>query len=65
MEKLICPRCDSSQALKIADSPVRGKFKVYRCESCNYVWRSIEDLSGITKWIDHWRKTVNKSMLEH
>ncbi|MFC2001332.1 non-oxidative hydroxyarylic acid decarboxylases subunit D [Chloroflexota bacterium] len=65
MKTFTCPRCDSSQVTKVADSPVEGVFEVYRCEACNYVWRSTEDLSGITKRIDHWRETVNTSMLEY
>ncbi len=65
MKTLDCPRCDSSQTLTIAHSPVEGKFEIYRCEACNYVWRSTEDLSDITKWIEHWRKNVNTSMLDH
>ena len=65
MKELICPRCDSPQTSKVADSPVKGKFEVYRCEACNYVWRSTEDLTGIAKHIEHWRSTVNTSMMEH
>jgi transposase-like protein len=65
MEKLLCPRCDAGQTMKVADSPVMGVFEVFRCEECNYVWRSTEDLSDITKWIEEWRKGVNTSLLEH
>ncbi len=64
MKALICPRCDSSEALKIGDSPVKDKFEIYRCPSCNYVWRSTEDLSDIAKWIDYWRKNVSTEMME-
>ncbi|MFC2039558.1 non-oxidative hydroxyarylic acid decarboxylases subunit D [Chloroflexota bacterium] len=60
-----CPRCDEHKVLQIAESPVKGKFLVYRCDACNYVWRSTEDLSGISRMIDHWRKEVNLTMLEH
>ena len=65
MKAFICPRCDSSQVIKVADSPVKDKFEVYRCEACNYVWRSTEDLSDIAKWIDQWRKGVNTTLLKH
>ncbi len=65
MKALTCPRCDSGQVLKIADSPIKGKFEIYRCEACNYVWRSTEDLSDITKMIGYWRENVNTEMLEH
>ncbi|MDP2728649.1 MAG: non-oxidative hydroxyarylic acid decarboxylases subunit D, partial [Dehalococcoidia bacterium] len=44
-----CPRCDAHQVLKIADSPIKGKWEAYRCESCNFVWRSTEDLTEIAK----------------
>jgi predicted Zn finger-like uncharacterized protein len=44
-----CPRCDAKQTLKIADSPVKGKWEVYRCPKCNYLWRSTETLEGIVK----------------
>lgn len=65
MQALTCPRCDSSEVLKVADSPVKGKFEIYRCTACNYVWRSTEDLSEITKMIEYWRENVNTEMLEH
>lgn len=51
-----CPRCDGGQTRKIADSPVAGKFEVYRCEECNFVWRSSEDLTGIDKRVPYWRE---------
>lgn len=44
-----CPRCDAGQTLKIADSPIKGKWEVYRCPKCNYLWRSTEKLEGIAK----------------
>lgn len=50
MAKLItCPRCDGDEGRKIADSPVKGKWEVYRCPKCNYLWRSSENLKGIVK----------------
>ncbi len=58
MKALICPRCDSNQTEKIADSPVQGKWEAYRCKACNYVWRSTEDLTGIDKRVDYWRETA-------
>jgi len=65
MKAPACPRCDSDETLKLADSPVQGKFEIYRCAACNYVWRSTEDLSDITRMIDYWRENVNTEMLEH
>ena len=46
---LPCPRCDADQTLKVADSPVKGKWEVYRCPECNYVWRSTESFEDIVK----------------
>ena len=45
----VCPRCDAKKTLKIAVSPVKGKWEVYRCPKCNYVWRSTESLEDIVK----------------
>ncbi|MBI4186686.1 MAG: hypothetical protein HY530_04155 [Chloroflexi bacterium] len=55
-----CPRCDSAQVVKVADSPVKGKWEVYRCQGCYYVWRSTEDLSNIDKRIAYWRETAGR-----
>ena len=54
----VCPRCDSSETTKIADSPVKGKWEAYRCRDCNYVWRSTEDLRNIDKRVKYWRETA-------
>ena len=53
-----CPRCDSNQVEKIADSPVKGKWQAYKCQGCNYIWRSTEDTSRVIKRMDYWRKTA-------
>jgi len=45
-----CPRCDDSHIEKIANSPKKGVWEVYRCTRCNYVWRSTENLDGIHKY---------------
>ena len=45
-----CPRCDDNSIEKVADSPKRGVWEVYRCIRCNYVWRSTENLEGIHKF---------------
>ena len=58
MKVLACPRCDTSQIEKVADSPIKGRWEVYRCRECNYVWRSTEDLTGIDKRIEYLRKTA-------
>lgn len=51
-----CPRCDSIKTRKVADSPIKGKWKLYGCNECHYVWRSTEDLTGIDKRIDYLRQ---------
>ncbi|MBI2832507.1 MAG: hypothetical protein HYX79_09655 [Chloroflexi bacterium] len=48
-----CPRCDSKKTRKLADSPVKGKWEIYGCDECNYVWRSTEDLGGIDKRVEY------------
>jgi transposase-like protein len=58
MKPSACPRCNSTAVEKAADSPVKGKWEIYRCEECNFVWRSTEDLTGIDKRIEYLRKTA-------
>jgi len=58
MKASMCPRCDSGQIEKVADSPVKGKWEVYHCKVCNYVWRSNEDLTGINKKVEYWMETA-------
>ncbi len=58
MDASACPRCDSGQVEKAADSPIKGKWEIYRCKECNYVWRSTEDLRGIDTRIEYLRKTA-------
>lgn len=48
-----CPRCDSEETEKVAESPVAGKWEAFHCRECNYIWRSTEDLSHVVK---HWPK---------
>lgn len=38
-----CPRCDSTQAETVSESPVRGAWMIYSCPVCFYTWRSTED----------------------
>ncbi len=42
-----CPRCDAQKIVKVADSPIKGKFEVYRRQQCNFVWRSTEKLENV------------------
>ena len=58
MAALTCPRCDSTEVGKIAESPVKGKFEVYRCTACRFVWRSNEDLSDLDRNVDFWRDNI-------
>ena len=58
MKPTACPRCDSDQVVKIADSPVKDKWQVYRCRECNYVWRSTEDLTDIARKVGYWKDNV-------
>ena len=58
MQPSACPRCDSSQVVKIADSPVKSKWEVYRCNGCCYVWRSTEDVTNISKKMEYWRENA-------
>jgi transposase-like protein len=58
MKTSVCPRCDSGQNKKIGESPVRGKWEVYGCRECHYVWRSTEDLKGISKKVAYWKRTA-------
>lgn len=49
MDELYCPRCQNPQTAKVAESPVKGVFEIYRCKNCNFVWRSTEDLGQLQK----------------
>ncbi len=63
MSVIPCPRCYSSATIKAGESPVKGKFEVYRCKKCNYVWRSTEDLSGIAKGVDTLLRQANRDIV--
>ncbi len=58
MKELSCARCESTDIRKVADSPVKGKWEMYRCEACNFIWRSYEDLTLIPKNIDYLRERL-------
>lgn len=58
MAALFCPRCDTHEIEKVADSPIKGRWEAYRCKECQYVWRSTEDLTGIDKRVEYLRKTA-------
>lgn len=45
-----CPRCDSDNIRKMADSPVGNVWEVYVCDKCCYSWRSTESPKVIDKF---------------
>lgn len=47
-----CPRCDSTKTRKVSDSPIKGKWELYGCANCNFVWRSTEDLTDLDKRVN-------------
>lgn len=38
-----CLRCDRTDYTCIGDSPVKGKWQLFRCNTCSFVWRSTEE----------------------
>lgn len=40
---MICPRCDSDTAALLVKAPVDNAWEVYKCNTCNFTWRSTED----------------------
>ena len=41
MATLKCPRCQGTE-MTGADSPIKGAWELYTCNSCCFVWRSTE-----------------------
>lgn len=39
---MFCPRCDKDLAIEFFDAPKEGAWKLYRCQFCDFVWRSTE-----------------------
>jgi len=39
---MICPRCDSDNAGLLVKAPVDDAWEVYKCDTCNFTWRSTE-----------------------
>jgi vanillate/4-hydroxybenzoate decarboxylase subunit D len=39
---MICPRCDSNSADLLVKAPVDNAWEVYKCDTCNFTWRSTE-----------------------
>jgi vanillate/4-hydroxybenzoate decarboxylase subunit D len=40
--RMDCPRCDHTGAVKFFEAPADKSWEMYRCERCDYVWRSTE-----------------------
>ncbi len=38
-----CPRCEKDSYTCIGESPVKDKWKLFRCDYCSFVWRSTEE----------------------
>lgn len=38
-----CLRCDKKSYTCIGESPVQGKWQLFRCDHCSFVWRSTEE----------------------
>ncbi|HUL30158.1 MAG TPA: non-oxidative hydroxyarylic acid decarboxylases subunit D [Thermodesulfobacteriota bacterium] len=39
---MFCPRCDQDKAIKFYEAPKDGSWELYRCQRCDFVWRSTE-----------------------
>ncbi len=39
---MICPRCGSDEAGLLVKAPVGGEWEVYKCNICDFTWRSTE-----------------------
>jgi vanillate/4-hydroxybenzoate decarboxylase subunit D len=49
---MICPRCDSNAAHLLVKAPVDTAWEVYKCDTCNFTWRSTEgeDITNPAKY---------------
>jgi hypothetical protein len=39
---VLCPRCDKEEAVKVFEAPKDRSWEIFRCQNCNFVWRSTE-----------------------
>jgi len=39
---MFCPRCDKDEGIKLFEAPKDGSWEIYRCQYCDFVWRSTE-----------------------
>lgn len=40
---MICPRCNTENAVLMVKAPVDDAWEVYLCNTCYFSWRSTED----------------------
>ena len=48
MKPIECPRCEGKDIKAIGTSPKEGVWELYRCDICQYVWRSTESKDMLT-----------------
>lgn len=56
-----CFRCEKKATTCIGESPVRGKWQLFRCDTCSFVWRSTEESyleSYVTKLTEEEIRTI-------
>ena len=39
---MICPRCDSHTVQLLVKAPVDNAWEIYKCNTCDFSWRSTE-----------------------
>jgi hypothetical protein len=39
---MFCPRCDKDEGIKVFEAPKDSSWELYRCQYCDFVWRSTE-----------------------
>jgi len=39
---MLCPRCDKDEGIKFFEAPKDRSWELYRCQYCDFVWRSTE-----------------------
>ena len=49
---MLCPRCGSSTTNLLVKSPVDDAWVVYKCQTCDFTWRSTEseDVTDYNKY---------------
>jgi len=39
---MYCPRCDQDEGIQFYEAPKDRAWELYRCQHCDFVWRSTE-----------------------